>query len=427
MSIRSKIISYLSFLFIIAIGNAIFALILENFSEEKLEWVIHTHEVINITESYLSSMQDTETGQRGYLLTKDTSYLEPYYNGLSNSKDYFEKLSDEVSDNPKQVLIMDSIKNSMKLKMDEMKKTVILMENNEFDEAISIVKDNKGKKYMDDIRNQINDFIHEELLLLEKRKADYRAIKVQISTILFIELLLFIFLAILSIQFFNRALFSPLKLLLSSTHKMEKGYKVDVSSITTNDEMGYLLSSFYKMNHTIAEQVENLDYKAHHDKLTGLLNRTSLYTKMTDCIKQSSSKTAILFIDLNKFKLLNDTLGHNAGDMVLVEVANRLKEATRTNDIVFRLGGDEFLVLLNDIPNRIAIEVIVSNIMGLFNKKLMILDSAIEISLSIGISISPDDGNKPEELLKKADIAMYESKNSKNYEYKFYDQSMLDR
>ncbi len=427
MSIRLKIISYLSFLFIIAIGNAIFALVLENYSEEKLEWVIHTQEVINITDNFLSSMQDSETGQRGYLLTINPSYLEPYYTGITNAKNDIEILKVKVSDNPKQIDILKSVEKSMKLKIDELKKTVSLVDRDEFNKAMEIVKDNKGKKYMDDIRSYIKEFIHEELILLEQRKSDYRAHKVQISTILVVELMLFVFLAILSIQFFNRTLFTPLKLLLKSTHQMEKGYKVDVSSITTNDEMGFLLSSFYKMNHKIADQVKNLDYKAHHDNLTGLLNRTSLYREINDCIKNSNSKTVILFIDLNKFKQLNDTFGHDVGDQVLIETATRLKDSTRDQDIVFRLGGDEFLVLINNIPNNKAIDVIVSNITDLFKRKLMIMDQSVELSLSIGISMSPDDGIKPEELLKKADIAMYESKQSKNYKYKFFDNSMLGR
>ena len=269
MSLRLKLIFFISFLFITAIANAIFTFTLENYSEEKLRWVNHTNEVMILTEKYLGDLRDTETGQRGFLLTKDNSYLEPYYSGLTNAKENFKKLKYLTSDNIEQQKRLKSIEKSMNFKFAELKETIKLAEVNIAD-ALAIVKQDKGKKYMDDIRSKLKEFVNIEMLLLEKRKGDFREHRAKITTLIIVEIMFFIFLALMTISFLNRNLFAPLKLLLTSTHKMEDGEKVDITDILQKDEMGYLLTSFYKMHEKVHARTEELSYVANHDDLTGL-------------------------------------------------------------------------------------------------------------------------------------------------------------
>lgn len=431
MSLRLKLILFISFLFITAIGNAIFTFKLEDYGEEKSQWVHHTHEVIILTEELLSSIKDTESGQRGFLLTSDPSYLLPYHNGLIDSQNYFTTLKELTSDNQKQQKRLDLIEENMNLKFDELSKTITLTKNNNNNiDALKIVKQNKGKQYMDDIRSHIKDFINEEMILLEQRKGDFKAHKARITTLIIIEIMFFLFLALMTISFLNTNLFRPLTMLLSSTHRMEEGRKLEISDITSKDEMGYLLSSFFKMNEKVQNRTNELDYKAHHDELTGLKNRTSMHLEIENeikLLKDFKTKFAVLFLDLNKFKELNDTLGHDAGDAMLIEVATRLKGSVRNNDIVFRLGGDEFLVLLKNIKNSSEVEKITSNILKATKTPVMIQGKPIEISISIGVTISEDDTNSSDEILKYSDIAMYAAKADKSVPYKFFDKSMLKR
>ena len=233
MSIRLKLILFISFLFISAIGNAIFTFQLEKYGEEKAEWVSHTHEVLIHTQEFIGHIIDMETGQRGYLLTEDASYLEPYYKGLRDSKEHFVGLKELTADHAWQQTRLDNIEETMKLKFDELAETIKLTQENHGNAALAleIVKQNYGKQYMDHIREVLKDFTHTEMVLLEERKGDFRAHKAKITTLIIVEIVFFIFLALMTISSLNKTLFAPLKLLLSSTHKMEAGDRLNISDV----------------------------------------------------------------------------------------------------------------------------------------------------------------------------------------------------
>lgn len=171
---------------------------------------------------------------------------------------------------------------------------------------------------------------------------------------------------------------------------------------------------------------------AYHDYLTGLPNRNMLdnrLSKQLTIAKNENKKTAILFIDLDRFKVINDTLGHSVGDDLLKEVTKCLQSSVSEKDIVFRQGGDEFIIILDNANREVAIQVanrIIENLAIPFNIK----NYDIYTSPSIGISLFPDDGDTVETLVKRADSAMYQAKNSGKNTYKFYsfkeDEKSLD-
>ena len=176
--------------------------------------------------------------------------------------------------------------------------------------------------------------------------------------------------------------------------------------------------------------LQKIFYTTHHDELTGLLNRTKVFDEIKNALKssrQEKTKAAILFLDLNKFKPLNDTMGHDAGDAMLKETAARLLRCTRENDIVFRIGGDEFVVLIKDISDLSEAKYAVSRILKVFEPPMMIHGKSVDISISIGIAVGPDNSEDPDELLKMADIAMYATKNNDKIYHTFFDKSMMKR
>ncbi|MBF0511168.1 MAG: EAL domain-containing protein [Candidatus Omnitrophica bacterium] len=171
----------------------------------------------------------------------------------------------------------------------------------------------------------------------------------------------------------------------------------------------------------------SLEYLAHYDVLTGLANRSLFFTQVTSGLERArrSKKTcAVFFIDLDNSKSINDTMGHSMGDELLKDTALKLKSCVREIDIVGRLGGDEFIIFMEDLENSESARFVAERIRAKFNRSRYIAGSDIFITVSIGIAIFPHDGKGLEELLKNADTAMYSAKNSGKNTYCFFDQEM---
>ncbi|MGF1901049.1 diguanylate cyclase domain-containing protein [Aliivibrio sifiae] len=430
MNVRLKLALFLLVLFSISIVGSILTFKLESYGDEKLAWVIHTHNVITDSEKLLSSMKDAETGQRGYLLTQEITYLEPYYTGMSNAQKMFQELRLLTKDNPEQQAALDNIDKSMKLKFDELALTVELTQYDNLSQALKVVKEDRGKDYMDSLRADLTQFINIEMILLEKRKGDFKENRTQLVTLIKMQIVVLIFLAIATISFMKRNLFDPLNLLLSSTKKMQQGEKLEIADVVEKNEMGNLLAAFFKMNEVVHEKAEVLAYKAHHDELTGLQNRSMVNTELQCAIhhgEKTNTKVAVYFLDLNKFKEINDSLGHDIGDQVLIKTSQLLAETIRSKDKVFRLGGDEFLVIGQDISQHSGIKKLTSKLLEQFKFPVIINETSMLISPSIGVAIYPDDSVKGEELIKFADIAMYEAKKEQGNSCCEFAPSMLKR
>ena len=167
-------------------------------------------------------------------------------------------------------------------------------------------------------------------------------------------------------------------------------------------------------------------FKAYHDSLTGLPNRALLLDRMAVALAQATRKgqhPAILFIDLDDLKTINDTLGHAMGDDVLRLFATRLKETVRDGDTVARVGGDEFVILLPDAENAAAAEAVARKILESGMQPLVIEDEELHVTSSLGIAIHPDDGLTEDDLLHAADSAMYRVKQAGGSNYEFSNQT----
>ncbi len=180
----------------------------------------------------------------------------------------------------------------------------------------------------------------------------------------------------------------------------------------------------------IAEQKqaqEKLRKLANYDALTGLPNRALLMDRITHAInlaKRNSKKLALFFIDLDRFKQINDSLGHDIGDLLLKNVTKVLTTSTRQNDTVARLGGDEFVIMLEEIEQIEVISRIAQSILQNISRPLQLVKHEVSISSSIGISIYPEDGTSADVLVKHADIAMYHAKNSGRNNFQFFTNKM---
>lgn len=216
---------------------------------------------------------------------------------------------------------------------------------------------------------------------------------------------------------------------LTDRRKDGSVYPKWVSISVSHDENGNVLNyvaSFTDISEIKTAQ-ERVLYLAHHDSLTGLLNRFSLGERLSHAINVASRNQqhlAVMFIDLDRFKIINDTLGHQAGDALLIDVSNRLKSAVRESDIVARIGGDEFVVVLTDIADDLKAVWNARAILQSLTQNYSINNRQVYSSPSIGISIFPRDGEDTDTLMKHADIAMYHAKSEGRNNYQFFSEAL---
>ena len=200
-------------------------------------------------------------------------------------------------------------------------------------------------------------------------------------------------------------------------HGIVDGYVGYIQDITTQKKTQQLL----------LEQTKKLQYQAHYDTLTNLPNRTLFKDRLTQTIisaKRNNEKFALLFIDLDQFKKINDSLGHHIGDKVLVEAATRIKSTLREEDTLARLGGDEFTIILKDIRGAQSASVVAQKIIAVMKEPIVISSHSLYVTSSIGISIYPDDAQSDDDLIKFSDVAMYKAKDEGRNNYQFYSSDM---
>jgi diguanylate cyclase (GGDEF)-like protein/PAS domain S-box-containing protein len=204
-----------------------------------------------------------------------------------------------------------------------------------------------------------------------------------------------------------------------------------ISISVIRDDEGKILYHIAHFTDISSERAteERLHHIAHHDVLTGLLNRLSLKGRMDQALataRRDGSRVAVMFIDLDRFKVINDTLGHHIGDELLIDVAKRLRESVRDSDVVARLGGDEFVIMLSGVDHTSAVAMVAEKLVASVGLSCQIGGYDLYTSPSIGIAIFPTDGLDGETLMKNADAAMYHAKAAGRNNFQFFDAKMND-
>ncbi|MDF3037116.1 MAG: hypothetical protein K0S28_2390, partial [Paucimonas sp.] len=205
----------------------------------------------------------------------------------------------------------------------------------------------------------------------------------------------------------------------------------DSAIVPLKDDQG-TISRYIAISIDITERKraeQQMVHMATHDALTGLPNRNLLQDRIQQALahnRRSQESAAVLFIDLDQFKTINDSLGHDVGDLLLIEVAGRLKSAVRDEDTVARQGGDEFIVLLPNIARAHDAGMLGEKLLEVLTQPYRVNGNELHVSASIGIAISPDDGQDVDTLLKCSDIAMYHAKENGRNNCQFFTPKMND-
>ncbi len=260
----------------------------------------------------------------------------------------------------------------------------------------------------------------EEYVLKESSRLGERIIQV----VIFASLL-----AVLIATIASRALTSSLKRINLAVQQFARERKSAPLPVQRQDELGQLARSFVQMQEEIVEHLEELsrsrnalEHLARHDPLTGLPNRRVFFERLEHALaaaRRSAKPLAVLFVDLDHFKQLNDSLGHSIGDRVLQAVANLLRSATRESDTVARLGGDEFVILIEQLDDPGRGVAVLHKLHERFQLPMLLDGHEVKVQASMGVSLFPRDGDDIESLVQQADRAMYVAKNAGRNTYSY--------
>lgn len=280
-------------------------------------------------------------------------------------------------------------------------------------------------------------------------KADYSLVEQSLfffSTFLLGILVLILALSFLLSLFLRKSLVYPLTHLAAVADRVKRTHNYSLrSKVLSRDEVGNLANCFNLMLEEIEQRDNSLEIKvlertdalklansqltkqAYSDTLSDLPNRRYILEKLSNLIENTSTRNvAVLGLDLDGFKEINDTMGHDYGDLVLIAVSKRITGVIPHSATVARLGGDEFTVVIENPESRMDVELIARNIQHSLSSSFVIKGHYVHVTTSIGIAIFPEDGTSVDTVVKHADIAMYKSKSSGRNCYHFFDASMLD-
>lgn len=228
----------------------------------------------------------------------------------------------------------------------------------------------------------------------------------------------------------TRSISNPLQEMIHAAEEFASGkleYQMP-NVVNGENEISRLADALQSMAKQIDSAEKRILKQAHFDDLTGLPNRFLSLDRLEQLIREAERedfKVAVLFLDLDDFKKVNDTMGHDEGDNILVQAAQRLRNAVRKTDIVGRLGGDEFLIITGNIREPSAIQTILDSLLDAFREPFYTLQKQkMTVTLSIGVSIFPSDVNTKAGLLRSADLAMYHAKKSGRNSFSFFTEEM---
>ncbi|PWT72336.1 MAG: GGDEF domain-containing protein [Proteobacteria bacterium] len=191
------------------------------------------------------------------------------------------------------------------------------------------------------------------------------------------------------------------------------------------------VSGFVGIAFDVTERRQMLNYVTHlatHDQLTGLLGRALLRDKTVEAVERArryGTKVAVFVIDLDQFKRINDSLGHASGDQILIEAASRLRRSVRSTDVVARIGGDEFVVVMPDITSLADVEQCAANLVMKLSPEIQVDEQLINVTASVGVCVYPDFASDAKHLLKRADSAMYVAKENGRNQHQVFSEDML--
>ncbi|MEW6314692.1 MAG: diguanylate cyclase [Pseudomonadota bacterium] len=337
-------------------------------------------------ETLFSDLRDAEIGQRGYLLTGRKEYLKPYQNALHRIGGHTDQLRGMLKDDEHYLTDLAEVEKLIQQKLLGMGDMIAMFMRGEKDEAIDLMSSSRDMGLMQEIEVFINHIVQEKDYEIQTQLEDIKTRRQQ--SLFWISLFVAILLMGGILSYWNALL------------KLRERQSLSA----------------------------RLEHEARHDVLTTLPNRRYfeelLEMELAQSRREEGRGMALLFIDLDGFKGVNDEFGHEAGDAALVEIGRRFRKTVRASDVLARIGGDEFAVVLANTISREEIRVFAERLIQVLGPPVLPVLRGGEVGASIGIACYPSDGTTKDELMREADSRMYQAKTEGKNSYRFSERMM---
>lgn len=428
LSLRIRVYAFFISLVLVSTINFVLIAHLENQSIQDFANIRNVSKAIKLESELLQHLVDSETGQRGYIITGEMEYLQPYFESTVKANKKIEAINSLVGISSTQKEVIMQIEQLIGKKIAEMQSTIDLYKSGKIDEAIAVIKNSTGKILMDEIRNKLTLLNQENTLALDAKQDKLENLQQFIRNIFIAETVIFgIILFLLGIVV-SKTILNPLSKLYLSVISFDASKEFTPVVISNRDEIGALAIAFNSMGEQVVKKVNRLNdatkdaekerdiavIESISDPLTGLSNRRYLEVELRKQILSShrySQKLCLIMLDIDHFKKVNDTYGHVIGDIVLVELAKLIKNEVRGSDLAIRFGGEEFIVVLSHTAIKDAKDKAEQ-----LRKKVEQLQIAElkgnNITISLGVTELKEDDHDATRFISRADEALYIAKNS---------------
>lgn len=407
VKIRRRIIIMITILISVPLFNFYIVFTANRQVDENLSWVNHTHVVLLEAEKLSASLLKLQllAEQKKQQTIPDNvsakaTELDTQIQNIIHNHSQLVSLTD---DNPVQQQLLRHVK----VELERLVKWAQVEEASRYDELYQLSKHTLL---------HLTELKKHEYQLLDGR-SEYYAESRYTFKLLFIGTIVMLVVSGLGLLYLiNWKLLIPIKTLINNTYAYCEVSQVNDAGKSHSDDLYSLSRNIEALYHSSKEREHFYKQKAAFDSLTGLRNRFTLICELNAALEEAINKKqlmAVLYVDLNKLKQINDVMGHAAGDAALQEAANRLTMNVRQSDIVFRVGGDEFIVLFKNFRSPRDLDLVIESIQNAFTPHALIGDKLVTLSVSMGIAYGPDDSDDPQEIISCADRAMYYAKCNK--------------